>query len=226
MPVLDPDMHMVLPLPRRRTRAAIPNDRPRAWARPGPLDVAKRLQLLTDRYGNLHAHGKRHHPLPLNDDLAIARVAVAARAPPVPTPALGRVNVNGDDVDDVRFVDFCFWWGWGEDDDGRGRWWWWCLDDQRWGLGEAEDGCGGFLDDDGAWARRGRCRGRDDGGDFSADGGGAGDLGLEVKALLEAGLALVELHGGWSVVGVCDSGWRGGITWCRSRWSRRGSSRN
>jgi len=149
----------------------------------GSFDVSKRLQLLPHRHGDLNwvgnPHGVGNNFLALDDDLAVTRAVVTMAT----AAALGRVEVDGNDVDCVglrcwrgdyhggrkrRRRCFVDWrrrrW---EFEDGRRRW------------RELDKGGRGHLDDDG-----GRCaRRRHDGGDGAADCRVSGELRFKIESL-------------------------------------------
>lgn len=162
--------------------------------------LSKGLQLLShgnvdldwvgdpDRVGN--------ELLALDNDLAV--VGAGSMATMATATALGRVEVDGNDVDCVEL------WcrrrdhdGWGrrrrrelKDWRGRGRQ---LEHGGRWRR-EGNDGRRGYFDVDG----RGRARRRHDGGDGAVDGGVARKLGLEIEACFgpSGSLTLVGSHWG------------------------------
>lgn len=180
--------------------------------------LSERLQLLPhghvylDRVGDPDRVG--NELLALDDDLAVVGAGTVATMVMATATALGRVEVDGDDVDCVEL------WcrrrdddGWGrrrrrEFDDWRGRGWqlehrggWWRQgDDGRWG---------GF---DVYW--RGRARRRHDGGDGAVDGRVARKLGLEIEACFgpSGSLTLVSSHWGCVSRRVSQSMEGGGLT--------------
>lgn len=136
--------------------------------------------------------------LALDDDLAVVGAGAGTVATMATATALGRVEVDGDDVDCVEL------WcrrrdqdGWGgrrrrEFDDWRRRGW--QLEyGGRWRR-EGNDGRRGHFDVN--W--RGRARRRDDGGNGAVDGGVARKLGLEIEPFFgpSGSLALVSSHWG------------------------------
>lgn len=141
-------------------------------------------------------HGIRDELLALDDDLAVVGAGTVATM--AAAAALGRVEVDGDDVDCVelwcrrryrdgwgrrRWRELKDWRGRGRQLEHRGRW-------RR----ESDDGRRGHFDVDG----RGRARRRHDGGDGAVDGGVARKLGLEIEACFgpSGSLTLVGSHWG------------------------------
>lgn len=168
----------------------------------------------SDRVGN--------ELLALDDDLAVVGAGAGTVATMATATALGRVEVDGDDVDCVEL------WcrrrdqdGWGrrrrrEFDDWRRRGWQ-LEHGGRWRR-EGNDGRRRHFDVN--W--RGRARRRDDGGNGAVDGGVARKLGLEIEPFFgpSSSLALVSSHWGCVSKRVSQS-MEGERTHSWKRWKAR-----